>query len=805
MKKLILIFFAFLTGLSSVVYAQCPAGDLYFLTQAEINNFKVNYPSCTQIPGNIYVKGTDIKNLAGFSNLVSIGGWVYIGENPGLTDINGLSALKSIGSNLTIGANERLSNINGLAALETIGGHFILSGNYALTSISGLASLKSVGGDFSLSSSPALTSSNGLSSLTSVGRNLSIELNNSLTEINGLANLTSTGGDVTIGSNNNLTNFSGLSALTSIGGGLSIKSNHALQNLNGLSSLTSITKGLEIYNNGLLTSISGLSGIAKLGGSLRISNNGNLTNLTGLSSLKSIGGWLEIWSNNNLANVLGLSALESVDNQFSIAFNSSLTNLNGLSSLTKIRGLLQISGNPTLTSISGLSNIDPTTITDLTITSNSLLSVCNLSNFCSYLATTKPRSIYGNAANCISEAVLTTICFPCRTPAGAAATTVTALTGTFTWNTVSNASKYDWVVVADNADPATATPVASGTVTGTTATATGLGAKTSYDFYVRADCMTEGKSTWSAKLDFTTLDVCPDIYLYFATQAEINRFKVDYPACTNFANSIQITGSDITNLQGLANLTKIEGSLNINNNTSLTNLGGLSSLTNIGGQLSIDYNSSLTSVSALSSLISTGGALSISSNSQLVNLSGFSSLKNIGGGLSLNSNASLTNVDGLNSLIGIAGGVNIWGNTKLNSIVGISNIDAETITNLTIVSNPLLSVCHLPNFCKFLAKSSDTHWRFISSNLASCISEATIIAACNPCSAAVTLASPGDDYSSETHTLQAKAVSGKISATNKITNTARVSYEAASVSLLPGFQAQAQNGAVFKAIVGGCD
>lgn len=67
----------------------------------------------------------------------------------------------------------------------------------------------------------------------------------------------------------------------------------------------------------------------------------------------------------------------------------------------------------------------------------------------------------------------------------------------------------------------------------------------------------------------------------------------------------------------------------------------------------------------------------------------------------------------------------------------------------------------------------------------------------------ITLASPGDDLSSGTHTKQASTTNGKIQATNKVISTAKVSYEAPSIELLPGFEAR--SGTVFRAVVGGCN
>jgi hypothetical protein len=66
----------------------------------------------------------------------------------------------------------------------------------------------------------------------------------------------------------------------------------------------------------------------------------------------------------------------------------------------------------------------------------------------------------------------------------------------------------------------------------------------------------------------------------------------------------------------------------------------------------------------------------------------------------------------------------------------------------------------------------------------------------------VELTSTANDYSSGIQLKQASNTAGKITATNKITNSAKVTYQAKSIELKAGFRAEA--GTVFNAEVGGC-
>ncbi|WP_394994025.1 LamG-like jellyroll fold domain-containing protein [Emticicia sp.] len=73
----------------------------------------------------------------------------------------------------------------------------------------------------------------------------------------------------------------------------------------------------------------------------------------------------------------------------------------------------------------------------------------------------------------------------------------------------------------------------------------------------------------------------------------------------------------------------------------------------------------------------------------------------------------------------------------------------------------------------------------------------------NPCLSSLGISSP--NYSTETVIRQASATSGLLTATNQITNTAKVSYQSKVILLSTGFKAQPTNGGYFKAEIGGCN
>ena len=247
-----------------------------------------------------------------------------------------------------------------------------LNGLNVLTTILGTLSIGDVNGG-----NPALTNLTGLDNVTFIGGNILILFNDALTNLTGLNNLNSIGGFLGIAFNNALTSLSGLEGLTNVGLYLGITYSNALTNLAGLESLNSIGGDLEIYDNSMLTSLSGLNNLTSIGDNLLIEENDVLTSLSGLDNVISIGGYLLIDGNNTL------------------------TSLTGLDNVTSIGGYLLIDGNNTLTSLTGLDNIDASSISDLYIYDNVLLSTCEVLSVCEYLASPNGTiDIYDNATGC---------------------------------------------------------------------------------------------------------------------------------------------------------------------------------------------------------------------------------------------------------------------------------------------------------------------------------------------------------------------------------------------------------------------
>lgn len=364
-----------------------PFGNYYFYNQADIDNFQINYPGCTEIQGNI-----------------------LIGYNSNITNLTALSVLTSVGGGLEIKLNDALTSLTGLEYLTSIGGYLYIIQNPALSSLTGLNNLTSIGNDFAITTNFSLASLAELEGLTSIGSNLTISFNNSLTNLTGLEGLTSIDSDFLITNNPALISLSGIDSITFIGGTLKIMGNNTLTNLSGFENLT-YAGNLSIWADHALTMLSGLENLDSIGGYLAIGDNPAIDNISGLESLKTVGGLMNIYHNTALTSLTGLESLNYIGGFLNIESNNALISLSGLAGINSIGGDLRIYYNTSLISLSGIMNIDPGSIMDLTIKYNYGLSQCDVNSICNYLASPNGTiEIHDNAPGCNSQTEVAAHC-----------------------------------------------------------------------------------------------------------------------------------------------------------------------------------------------------------------------------------------------------------------------------------------------------------------------------------------------------------------------------------------------------------
>lgn len=91
--------------------------NITLTSQTDVDAF-----SCNIITGNLEIEGADITDLSSLLTLTSVGGYVFIANNPLLTNLDGLSSLTSVDGMLFIASNPVLSEFCGLYTLISGGG-----------------------------------------------------------------------------------------------------------------------------------------------------------------------------------------------------------------------------------------------------------------------------------------------------------------------------------------------------------------------------------------------------------------------------------------------------------------------------------------------------------------------------------------------------------------------------------------------------------------------------------------------------------------------------------------------------------
>ncbi|WP_298515877.1 T9SS type A sorting domain-containing protein [uncultured Kordia sp.] len=314
MKKITLFIVLFL-GVYNL-HAQCPTGDVSLNGQAQVNGFAGTFGGCTDLPGNLIIRGnvTDlsplsfitsiqgglsfqdthiIEEISGFDNLVTIGGSLYFSNlfyddnTTGFYDnhlelISGFNSLTSIGGNLEIQQTATIA-VDAFHNLETIGGTFRVI-ETRFNSFLGLTSLERIDGDINFRcttiTEEEVNEFNDFTSLISIGGDLyiqgTIHCGLKSVRLDFLSNLTSIEGDLSV----NLASLpSGLTSIENVEGDLllyGVRSFTTLPNITTIggdikaSGLVEDTGNYFIYAN---TDISlNFPNLQSLGGSLIISN-----------------------------------------------------------------------------------------------------------------------------------------------------------------------------------------------------------------------------------------------------------------------------------------------------------------------------------------------------------------------------------------------------------------------------------------------------------------------------------------------------------------------------------------------------
>lgn len=175
------------------------------------------------------------------------------------------------------------------------------------------------------------------------------------------------------------------------------------------------------------------------------------------------------------------------------------------------------------------------------------------------------------------------------------------------------------------------------------------------------------------------------------SQSDIDNFFVDCGGCTT-VNNLQIGSQhyynhEITSLDGLSNITQIQGNLVIRNCPALLSLSGLENLTFIGDDLQILFLSELSDLTGLTNVNEITDRLWIGYNANLLSLQGLDSITQVGR-VNVSGNRRLPNLNGLDNLTTL-NGLHVWDNDSIVNFNGLDYLNSIS-TYMTIAKNPLL-------------------------------------------------------------------------------------------------------------------
>jgi len=216
---------------------------------------------------------------------------------------------------------------------------------------------------------------------------------------------------------------------------------------------------------------------------------------------------------------------------------------------------------------------------------------------------------------------------------------------------------------------------------------------------------------------------------YFNTQSDIDDFYTNNPNCTTIEGNLMIMGNDITNLNGLQNITTFEQGFWIEDCPLLESFSGLENVTYIGDYLEIGNLPLIEDFSEFSNLSYVGGALDIIILPSLININGLENVTSAITHLILWGNENLTNLEGINNIQSISTQLRLGNNIILTDIGALENIDLSELQHLILKGNLQLSECEIQNICNYLSDSIGEI--DIESNMTGCNSQLEVETACH--------------------------------------------------------------------------
>ncbi|WP_139958716.1 T9SS type A sorting domain-containing protein [Flavicella sediminum] len=702
-----------IVGLTSLTEV---GGNINFENNPALESFE-GLEKLASVNGFLSIKNnSSLTSIAQLNKLSTIPGDLTITENPKLTSLNGLENVTNISGYLTVLKNESLSNLDGLNNVLTIGDYVLIAENEQLNDLCGIKNsiqnkevekneytvisngfnpeFEDLRDDLTCSIVPGANADvfNGSLLLSTqnqvdafpykkVTGNLSISeaVENEIVNLDGLSSLTEIGGALLLKNNKSLNSITGLRNLTTIISNLTIENNSSLTSLNGLEQVTKV-KGVSVINNSILVGFSGFLNISSLD-HLSIQGNASLKSFEGLERLTEIG-LLQIMDNLNLISFSGLSNLKTITKGMLVSGNSNLINFDGLEKVSSIYSLT-ISKNEKLISLDGLENL---------VIIHAYLNIGNYLNGNPVLASLKGlQNLKTIGKDCYiwNNNSLKTLDGLNKLTSVGGLLRISNNKGLTSLSGLGSLTKVDRLEISSNSvleNFCSLTKLANYNSTS--------------DIYYSVKFNGINPTFENLKYNNICGAIIHEGDLVLTTQDEIDNFEYSQ-INGNLIIEEELTNS-IIDLEGLASLNTVNGSVLIKNNASLENYCGLSYLilyeaisgtfttTNnkynpqINNFLSNQCNPNnyigsitLTTQSAVDAFAYSeiSGDLFIKNNSEdpIVNLAALNKLTTIGGSLYVDKTKSLASLEGLNNLNFIGENIFIFGN-KLSSLKGFDKL-----------------------------------------------------------------------------------------------------------------------------------
>ena len=181
------------------------------------------------------------------------------------------------------------------------------------------------------------------------------------------------------------------------------------------------------------------------------------------------------------------------------------------------------------------------------------------------------------------------------------------------------------------------------------------------------------------------MEFCYPNGITFASQAEVDLFPAVNPGCKIIGGSMTINGADITNLDSLISIEKINGKFLVFSN-NLVNFQGLNNLDTIGDNFSITGAGSIVNFVGLESLKKIGkpSSFNVFKTSGFNDFIGLDSLTSIEGRLLLDNCNSLTSLQGLENISFLEDFEIRYcqGLSSLQGLEGLTSVDVLELKNL---------------------------------------------------------------------------------------------------------------------------